>query len=134
MAHCTDLECHDKAMEGYNVSAECHDALFDREDNVMTQLGNIRFKLGKCLTGKSVYTFILAILLVLVMSFITINKMWAETRDAPERRAKITQLSDRVIRLEEHQKSQDKLNTNIQLLLKRLDEIYPPIDKSKKGE
>lgn len=97
---CNDRECHDKAMKAYNDAAECYSTLFDKENGVMVKLNTIGTKLEKCLTYKAVYAFLIAILFIIVMAFVTINTMWAETRDAPERRATIRQNTIAVSKLE----------------------------------
>lgn len=90
------------------------------------------------LTKKTVYAFIGSTLVIILMAFVTVNKMWADTRDLPETKQKvekhgldlielkkdIEKEKEKIVKLEKYLETQEKQSAKI-------DAIYDVIIKEK---
>lgn len=103
---------------------------------IMIMLNEIVLTLTKKVSWKSVWMFLGTILFVLIMAFITINNMWANTRDLPQfkleaqaREKRITVLETQTVGMKEDiddlKVSSDIIVKNIQIILTRLPNERP---------
>lgn len=78
---CPDQECHDRLTEASMKADQIHEYLFSK--------GGLKDRVSDFITRKNLWAFLTAILSIVIMAFIVINGMWADTRDLPKLKAGI---------------------------------------------
>jgi len=103
----------------------------DYETTLYHEEIGIVYMIRDCLTKKSLYVFLGSILFILVLAFITVNTMWADTRDYPETKKKVELVSQDVISLKERVKAIEEWKKEDQDLKKEIIQVLREVKKEK---
>ena len=109
-----------------NTKVEIHETtLYGKNEDGLT------YKIKDCLTRKALWVFIMSTSFIIFAGFVTINTMWAETRDYPETKKKVELASQDVVSLKERVKAIEEWKKEDQDLKKEIIQVLREVREEK---